>query len=273
MRLLVKLSGKVLDEPDLLAEQCRQIALLAAREHQLLLVHGAGKQLTELCGRLDIPVVQHQGRRVTDQATLEAAKMVFSAVNRTLTAALLASGVRAVGLTGYDGGLTRCRRRGPIPVKSKGTQRDETRLIDFGLVAEIEEVDAAILEGLWEMRMLPVVCSLCADPGGQVLNINADTLAAELALGARVDRLIAVSDVQGVYFDRNDPCTRIPKMTAKEATDLVRDGRVAEGMVPKLDAAVKLLERGVPSFQLVGPDNDALLRGLEGEAGTVIIGG
>jgi acetylglutamate kinase len=270
MRLLVKLSGKVLDDPMLLSEQCRQTAQLTA-EHQVLVVHGAGKQLTELCGKLNVPVVQHQGRRVTDAAALEAAKMVFSAVNRTLTAALCAQGVRVVGLTGYDGGLTRCRRRGPIPVQVEAKGGPETRLIDFGLVGEIEAVDASILDRLWGMGILPVVCSLCADPSGQVLNINADTLAAELALGARVDRLIAVSDVQGVYFDRNDPTTRIPKMTATQAMALVSDGRVAEGMVPKIESAVKLLERGVPSFQLVGPAPGALLRGLEGEAGTLIV--
>jgi acetylglutamate kinase len=271
MKLLLKLSGKVLDEQVLLQEQCRQIADLTRGNHQVLVVHGAGKQLTELCGRLNIPVVQHQGRRVTDPATLEAAKMVFSTVNRTLTAALSSHAVKAVGLTGYDGGLTRCHRRGPIPVEVQGDQGVETRLVDFGLVGEIEAVDTSFLEALWKMEVLPVVCSLCADPGGQVLNINADTLAAELALAARVERLIAVSDVQGVYFDRNDPSTRIPRMTAEEAIGLLRDGRVAEGMVPKIESALKLLARGVPSFQLVGPAADALLRGLEGEAGTVIV--
>ncbi len=110
MILVIKLSGKVLEQDKLRAQLCRQIAQLAQDDHQLVVVHGGGKQLTDWSKRLEIPIVQHQGRRVTDEATLELATMVFSAINRDLVAGLVAVGLSPIGISAFDGGLTSCRK-------------------------------------------------------------------------------------------------------------------------------------------------------------------
>lgn len=269
MILVIKLSGKVLEEKTACLRICRQIAVLGQGGHRLVVVHGGGKQLTELSSRLGIPVVQYEGRRVTDPATLEVAKMVLSAINRELTATLLASGVSALGMAGFDGHLVRCRRREPIPVQANG----QTRVIDFGLVGRIEQVNTAFLAQLWGQGLVPVVSCLCADASGQILNVNADTLAAELAAALAADRLISVSDVEGVYFDPSDPVTKITELDAEQARELLEQGRVREGMIPKMQTALKALERGVTSVQIVGQGaEDALCKAVQGEAGTVIWG-
>ena len=108
MILVIKLSGKVLEQDKLRAQLCHQIAQLAQDDHQLVVVHGGGKQLTDWSKRLEIPIVQHQGRRVTDEATLELATMVFSAINRDLVAGLVAVGLSPIGISAFDGGLTSC---------------------------------------------------------------------------------------------------------------------------------------------------------------------
>ncbi len=268
MKLVIKLSGKVLEEQALRLDIARQIGLLWTAGHSLLAVHGAGKQLTDLSKRLGIPVVQYQGRRVTDDKTLEAAKMVFSAVNRDLVALLVSRGIPALGLTAYDALLSKSIRRPPISmVNAEGVSRE----IDFGFVGEIAEVNREALRRLVEAPYLPVICSLCADESGQVLNINADTLAAEFAIGLGADRLVSLSDVDGIYLDPKDPSTLISRLSASEARQYLEKGCFTEGMVPKVETALKAVEHGVATFQVVsGLQPDALLRAIEKDAGTML---
>ena len=137
MKLVLKLSGKVLEQDSLRHSLGRQIESLTRQGHRILLIHGAGKQLSEFCQRAGIPVIQIQGRRVTDAATLDAAKKVFGGVNTDLTVSLLASGVRAVGVSAFDGGLTTSRRRPPLSLTIDG----QAQTVDFGYVGEIMAID------------------------------------------------------------------------------------------------------------------------------------
>ncbi len=268
MKLVIKLSGKVLEEPGLRLDTARQIGALWTAGHSLLVVHGAGKQLTDLSKRLGITVVQYQGRRVTDDKTLEAAKMIFSAVNRDLVALLVNQRIAALGLTAYDALLTRSVKRPPLRVTDgEGVSRD----IDFGFVGEVREVNREALRRLVETPYLPVICSLCADESGQVLNINADTLAAEFAIGLSADRLVSVSDVDGIYLDLKDRSSLIPHLTASEAREYLEKGCFTEGMIPKVETALKAVEQGVAAFQVVsGIEKDAILRAIEKDAGTIL---
>ena len=270
MNLVIKLSGKVLEQEGFRRALSRQIASLVRAPHRVLLIHGGGKQLSSLCERLGIPVVQHEGRRVTDEPTLDAAKMVFSAANRDLVASLNSCGARALGFASYDAGLVRCRRRGPIPVRTAGSNGAEKRLVDFGLVGEIESVDPRLIEDLWTANLLPVVSCLCATGDGRILNINADTLAARLATALRADRLVSVTDVEGLYLD--DFRETVPRLTAGEVRMHLRSGAISGGMIPKMQTALKALEQQVPMVQIVGGlSPDGLIRGIEGAAGTCIV--
>lgn len=267
MILVIKLSGKVLEETAHRQALCRQVGRLSQDGHHLLIVHGGGKQLNELSARLGIPVIQHQGRRVTDEATIELATMVFSGINRHLVAGLVALNVRAVGMSAFDGQLTRCHKRAPIPV-TIGTR---TEMIDFGLVGEIEYIDAPLVTRMWDDGLLPVVSCLGADENGQILNINADTLAAELSIVLGADRLVSVSDVEGLYLDPQDRSTLLSDLTADQAREYLGTGRFTDGMVPKVEAALKVLDRGVACVQIVGGFGaNSLLDGVAGKCGTLL---
>ncbi len=273
MILVIKLSGKVLEEDLYRTSLCRQIVELFKSQHQIIVVHGGGKQLTDLCTRLGISSVHHQGRRVTDEATLEAAKMAFSAINRDLVAALLANGSKAIGFASFDAGLVQSQRRAPLPISTlTETGERRTELIDFGLVAEIDRVDPSILYSLWECQRIPVVSCLASTAGGQILNINADTLAAHLSMGLRAHRLISVTDVEGIYLSLDDPSSRIDELTAKQARVYLEEGRFTEGMIPKIQAGLRAIEMGVPEVQVLsGLKPQGLLQGIEDQAGTLIV--
>jgi len=270
MILVIKLSGKVVEEDKQRAHLCRQIAQLAQDDHQLVVVHGGGKQLTDWSKRLEIPIVQHQGRRVTDEATLELATMVFSAINRDLVAGLVAVGLSAIGISAFDGRLTSCRKRPPLSMTTTDSSvHPSSEPIDFGLVGEIESIDTSVLETFWESGWVPVVSCLGADSDGQILNINADTLAAELAVELKAARLISVSDVEGIYLDINDASSCIPELSTTETKALLSEGRFTNGMVPKVQTALKVLEGGVEAVQIVsGVRENSLLECLRGNAGT-----
>lgn len=231
----------------------------------MALVHGAGRQLTNYCLEHGLTVVQHAGRRVTDPDGLEAAVKVFSSVNRSLTAALLAAEVRAVGFSAFDGKLVQSRRRPPIQVEAGGEK------IDFGLVAEVQQVNPELVLSLWDAEFFPVVSSLCMDSTGQILNINADTLAAEMAAVLRTDSLVSVSDVEGIYLNPDDSTSMISRMSLDQARKLLDSECLKDGMLPKVLNAVRALERGVSRYHLVGgAAPDAILKTLQGEAGTII---
>lgn len=269
MKLVVKLSGKVLQDASCRWSICRQLERIVAAGADLIVVHGGGRQVTELCRKLDVPVVLHDGRRVTDEATLEVAKMVFSAINRDLTAALVSCGVRALGMAAFDCTLTEAERRGPILV---GTNRNGHGVkVDFGFVGKITRVNPSFVESLWSEGCLPIISCLCADSSGQLLNINADTLASELALALGADRLVSVSNVAGIYQDPGDKSTLIRALTMKEAQKLLEGGAFLDGMIPKVQTALEVLSRGLPCFQVLsGLEEMSLIDGLEKNSGTII---
>ncbi len=268
MILVIKLGGKVLEKEKPRLRLCEQIGVLAHQGHRIVVVHGGGKQVTDLSTRLGIPVIQYQGRRVTNEATLQVVKMVLSAINGELTAALISRRVAAVGMAGFEGNLLRCRKRPPVTLCIDG----KDQAVDFGLVAEVEETDPHFLFQLWELGLVPVVSCLCADAQGQILNLNADTVACELAVTLEAARLISVSDVDGVYLDPLDPSTRVSELEAERAREHLERGQLKEGMVAKVETALKALERGVTSVRVVsGLTENGLLEGLEGKGGTRLV--
>jgi acetylglutamate kinase len=271
---VVKLSGKVTEEHDVLVSLAEELALLYQVGIRVCVVHGGGKQLTELAAQLGVAQTIIDGRRVTDDATLDMAKMIFAGkINTDILAALRLRGVAAVGLSGVDGGIVHAERRPPRDVLNRET--GESERVDFGHVGDIVHINDRLLRVLLDHDYLPVVSSLGADAEGRVFNINADTIAAEIAVRVEAEKLVILSDVDGVYLRPGEEATKLSRLTAGEIDALVRDGVATGGMIPKLQNIAELLRRGVRSAHIIkGSSRNALLAEVftdEG-TGTMIVG-
>jgi len=269
---VVKLSGKITEDQEQLNSLAEEITLCQQVGIHLAVVHGGGKQLTTVAERLGITQRIVNGRRVTDTETLEVAKMVFAGqINLDIVSALRGFGCETVGLSGVDGNIIHARRREIQKVLNQETGEVET--IDFGHVGDIVEINVRLLSLLLENGYVPVISSLGADEQGNIYNINADTIAAEIAVHLQAEKLILLTDVDGILLDRNDPSSRVSRLTVEEADRLVKDRVVSSGMLPKIAAIAHLIRRGVRSAHIInGSKRNALLHEVftdEG-AGTMI---
>jgi acetylglutamate kinase len=265
---VVKFSGKVTEDKDNLGSLAEEIALLHQVGIRICVIHGGGKQLSELAKKLGVVQTVIEGRRVTDDDTLELAKMIFRGkINTEILAALRLRGIHAVGLSGIDGGVIKAERRPPKNIVNKET--GETETIDFGHVGDIVEVDIRLINLLLESGYLPVISSLGADDEGKVYNINADTIASEVAAKLRAEKLILLSDVNGIYLNESDENTKLSRLTVEDAEHLIKSGRATGGMVPKLQSLISLLQRGLKSAHVIsGTKRNALLSEVFTDEGT-----
>ena len=265
---VVKFSGKVTESKENLASLAEELALLHQVGIRVCVIHGGGKQLTELAKKLGIVQTVIEGRRVTDDDTLELAKMIFRGkINTEILAALRRRGIEAVGLSGIDGGVVKAVRRPPKEILNKET--GETETIDFGHVGDIVEVDSRLIHLLLENDYLPVISSLGADDDGRIYNINADTIASEIAARLKAEKLILLSDVNGIYLNELDENTKLSRLTASDAQHLIDSGRATGGMIPKLESLIDLLGRGVRSAHIIsGTNRNALLAEVFTDEGT-----
>src|ERR687885_66320 len=232
---VVKLSGKVTESHENLASLAEELALLHQVGIRVCVVHGGGKQLTELAALLGVEQTIIEGRRVTDDATLDMAKMIFAGkINTDILAALRNSGIHAVGLSGVDGNIVHAVRRPPKEIVNQATGAREQ--VDFGHVGDIIEIDDRLLRVLLNEDYLPVVSSLGADAEGRVFNINADTIAAEIAVRLQAEKLILLSDVDGIYLKRDDPASKLSRLAGRDIERLIGDGVATGGMIPKLQS-------------------------------------
>ncbi len=265
---VVKLSGKVTEEKSNLASLAEELALLHQVGIRVCVVHGGGKQLSELASLLGVEQTIIDGRRVTDDATLEMAKMIFAGkINTDILAALRQRNIEAVGLSGVDGNIVHAERRPPRDVLNRET--GESERVDFGHVGDVVEINTRLLCVLLDQSYLPVVSSLGADAEGMVFNINADTIASEIAVRLEAEKLILLSDVDGIYLDGGDPRTKLSRLTVDEAEALVSEGRATGGMIPKLQGIAALLRRGVKSAHIINCSlRNALLAEVFTDEGT-----
>jgi acetylglutamate kinase len=248
---VVKFSGKVTEDKPMLVALAEELALLHQVGIRVCVVHGGGKQLTELADKLGVAQTVIEGRRVTDDETLELAKMIFRGkINIEILSALRNRGIHAVGLSGLDGGVIKAERRPPKDVLIKAT--GETELVDYGHVGDVVEVDTRLINLLLENDYLPVISSLGADDKGEIYNINADTIAAEIAVRLGAEKLILLSDVNGIYLDPKDASTKIDRLTTTQAREMISSGTATGGMIPKIENLASLIERGVKSAHVIG---------------------
>jgi len=271
---VVKLSGKATEDPENLSSLAEELALLHQVGIRICVVHGGGKQLSDLASKLGIEQTIIEGRRVTDDATLEMAKMIFAGkINTDILAALRNRSIEAVGLSGVDGNIVHAERRPPKEVLNRET--GERSQVDYGHVGDVVEINSRLLSVLLNEGYLPVISSLGADSEGTVFNINADTIAAEIAIQLKAEKLILLSDVDGIYLREGEPDTKLSRLTAAEAEAMVADGTATGGMIPKLQSIITLLRRGVHSAHILsGTTRNALLSEIftDSGTGTMIVG-
>lgn len=230
---LIKVGGKIVEEEATLQALLSDFAAIEGRK---VLVHGGGRSATKLATRLGIESQMVNGRRITDAETLEIVTMVYGGlVNKNIVAHLQACGVNALGLTGADMDVIRSVKR---PVKD----------VDYGFVGDVERVDATLLGDLIAKGVVPVMAPLTHDGCGNMLNTNADTIAGETAkaLAQLFDvTLVYCFEKRGVLRDENDDDSVIPQITRADFEQLVADGVVQGGMIPKLENAFEALRAGV----------------------------
>jgi len=265
---VVKLSGKVTEDKENLSSLAEELALLHQVGIRICVVHGGGKQLSELARKLGVDQTVIEGRRVTNDETLDLAKMIFRGkINTEILAALRHRGIHAVGLSGVDGGVIRAVRRPPKDVVNRETGKTET--VDFGHVGDIAEIDARLIKLLLENGYLPVISSLGASDEGEIYNINADTIASEIAAELQAEKLILLSDVNGIYLDPTDPESKLSRLSVSRAEDLIESGTATGGMLPKLQSLISLLRRGLRSAHVIsGTERNALLSEVFTDEGT-----
>jgi acetylglutamate kinase len=265
---VVKLSGKVTEDKENLSSLAEELALLHQVGIRICVVHGGGKQLSELARKLGVDQTVIEGRRVTNDETLDLAKMIFRGkINTEILAALRHRGIHAVGLSGVDGGVIRAVRRPPKDVVNRETGKTET--VDFGHVGDIAEIDARLIKLLLENGYLPVISSLGASDEGEIYNINADTIASEIAAELQAEKLILLSDVNGIYLDPTDPKSKLSRLSVSRAEDLIDSGTATGGMLPKLQSLISLLQRGLRSAHVIsGTERNALLSEVFTDEGT-----
>ncbi len=232
MKLLVKVGGAQLEQPQARAEFAQAVATACADGHRVVVVHGGGNQIRELSRRLGLQDRYHDGLRITDAATAEVVLMVLGGlVNRLLVEALRQQGLRAVGLTGADGGLFDVHKHMPGGA-------------DLGYVGTVAQVDPMVVERLLEAGCVPVIATvapLAAQDGAersQFYNVNADMAAGPLAHALRVDALLFLTDVPAVLDAARVP---IACLTPSTCAELRRSGVLSGGMLPKVDAALAAL--------------------------------
>ncbi len=265
---VVKFSGKVTEDKENLASLVEELALLHQVGIRVCVIHGGGKQLNELAQKLGVVQTVIEGRRVTDDDTLELAKMIFRGkINTEILAQFRRRGIHAVGLSGIDGGVITAEKRPPRDVLNKET--GETKIVDFGHVGDIVRVDTSLIEKLLESDYLPIISSLGADVDGSIFNINADTISAEIAVHLGAEKLILLTDVNGIYLDEMNEDTKLSRITAADARHMIDSGKATGGMIPKLENLISLLSRGVHSAHVIsGTTRNAILAEVFTDEGT-----
>lgn len=242
---VVKLGGEAIADEARFRGLIEQVDALYQVGIRVVLVHGGGPQVTELATALDIPTQKIDGRRVTDEKTLEVTIMSLNGMlNTKVLAACRALDLPAVGLSGVDAGLVKAVRRPPIRVASG-------EMVDFGWVGDIAAVEPTILARLLETGFVPVLSSLAADENGQVLNINADTVAASLAVALKAEKLILITGAPGILEKADDPRSLISYLDLEDLAELRAKGSLEQGMLPKAKAIESAIKGGVKRVHMI----------------------
>ncbi|MGD1928986.1 MAG: acetylglutamate kinase [Leptolyngbyaceae cyanobacterium] len=252
--VVVKYGGAAMKDTLLKAGVVRDIVFMACVGMRPVVVHGGGPEINTWLTKLNIEPQFKDGLRVTDAATMDVVEMVLvGRVNKELVSMINQAGGAAVGLCGKDGNLITARSQGDA---------------DVGFVGDVTNIEPGLVKALVEDGYIPVISSVASDETGQAYNINADTVAGELAAALNAEKLILLTDTRGILRDHHDPNTLIPKLDINMARQLIEEGVVAGGMIPKVKCCVRSLAQGVGATHILdGRINHALLLEIFSDTG------
>ena len=236
--IVIKYGGSAMMNDELKKNVIADAVLLKLVGFKPIIVHGGGKEISRWVNKVGMEARFVNGLRVTDAPTMEIAEMVLNKVNKSLVQMVQELGVKAVGISGKDGGL--------LKVKKKYSNGE-----DIGFVGEITEVTPKILYDLLEKDFLPIVCPIGMDEDYNTYNINADDAACEIAKAVNAEKLAFLTDIEGVYKDPEDPNTLISELTCEEAHSLIEEGFIGGGMLPKLNNCIEAIENGVSRVHIL----------------------
>lgn len=244
---VVKAGGAVFGDAVATRALIEQIAILHYLGVKVVMVHGGGPQLTQVTEAMGVPTRMVQGRRVTDEKSIDATSMVLNGlINTKLLAFCRELEIEAVGVSGVDAGLIKAHKRGPVQV--------EGETVDYGFVGDIDLVDETVLKKLLDTGLMPVVSPLSADDKGTLLNINADTVAAAIGAALQAEKLILCTGAPGILADVADPRSVISYTDLEGLEKLRKSGAIKDGMLPKAKAIEGAIKGGVRRVHVISYD-------------------
>lgn len=244
---VIKAGGAVFGDAVATRALIEQIAILHYLGIKVVMVHGGGPQLTQVTEAMGVPTRMVQGRRITDEKAIDTTSMVLNGlINTKLLAICREMDMDAVGVSGVDAGLIKAHKRGPVTI--------EGEVVDFGLVGDIDLVDHSVLKKLLDNGLMPVVSPLSADDKGQLLNINADTVASAIGAALGAEKLILCTGAPGILENVADPGSVISYTDLKGLDKLRASGAIKDGMLPKAKAIEEAIRGGVHRVHVISYD-------------------
>ena len=245
--IVIKYGGNAMVNDDLKDKVMQDVALMKYVGINVVIVHGGGPEITQFLKKVGKESSFVSGLRVTDEETVEIAEMVLDGkINSEIVTLLNRRGVRAVGLSGKDAGLIQAEKK-LATVYEDG----EKTKVDIGYVGKAKKIDITIVKDLLSQNYVPVIAPIGVGEKGESYNINADYVAADIAGAIQAEKLLLLTDTEGVYKDFNDKSTFISTLTADQAREYIKDGIIAGGMIPKVEACLRAIQGGAHKTHII----------------------
>lgn len=245
--IVIKYGGNAMVSEELKEKVMQDIALMKYVGIRPVIVHGGGPEITGFLKKVGKESSFVAGLRVTDEETVEIAEMVLDGkINSEIVNLLNRRGVKAVGLSGKDAGLIKARKKMATVYEGEAEKQ-----VDIGYVGEVEEIQTGIVEDLLDRGYVPVVAPIGVGENGESYNINADYVAAEMAGALKAEKLLLLTDVEGIYKDFSDKSSFISTLHMEEAKQYIKEGIIAGGMIPKVEACLKSLSMGTGKTHII----------------------
>jgi acetylglutamate kinase len=249
-KIMIKYGGHAMIDSEAMSSTARDTVLLKYVGMKPMVVHGGGPEISRSMNKLGKEPKFIGGLRITDQETMDIVKMVLvGKINTDIVSQVCLHGGKGVGISGKDNHLIKARKRAPQIIVDNTTGEEKT--IDLGLVGEIENVNPEIVEMLTSNEYIPIISPIGVDDSSNTLNLNADTVAGDIAAEVDAEKLIILTDVPGILEDPKDPETLIKKVNIDEIKELIEKGIVTNGMIPKVETCINAIENGVKSTHII----------------------